>query len=206
MALVVVSEVGCSTPGSNAPRSRAVHGEGLYARLLGASWSSLAPAIRRLSESSSLVHRGAFDVTRGEGPLARVLGWLSRLPAAGRAVPVTLIVREAGSALIWARTFAGRPLATSQRIRGECLGETLGLIECFFDLRTRDGGLEFVQRGATLRLGPLAIPLPRFLSPRVHGLMKPASESAASVAVSIGAPLVGLLVDYRGEIEIGTDR
>lgn len=152
-----------------------------------------------------MVHRGAFDVTRGRGWLAGLLAWMSRLPPAGRGVPVTLVVREAGAALIWARTFAGKPLATSQRERGGLLGETLGMIECLFELSVEDGGLRFVQRSALVRLGPLAIPLPRFLSPRVHGLMKPASESAASVAVSIGAPFVGLLVDYRGEIEIGAD-
>jgi hypothetical protein len=172
---------------------------------MGASWSALAPAVRRLNQSSSAIHRGAFDVTRGRGWLARFFAWASRLPPAGRSVPVTLVVREAGAALIWARTFAGEPLATTQRARGRLLGETLGMIECLFELDEEDGGLRFVQRGALVRLGPLAIPLPRFLAPRVLGLMKPASASAASVIVSISAPVVGLLVEYRGEIEIGTD-
>lgn len=179
----------------------------LYPRLLGDAWVSLAEPVRRLHAGAAGPHRGTFTVTRGAGWLARGFGWALGMPAAGRRVDVTLQVRrdpQTGQE-IWRRTFAASTLVTAQYRCGSELAERFGAFECRFRLLAREGALCFEQTGAALRLGPALLPLPRWCWPRVGGSAKPAGERVR-VEVSIAAPLVGLLIDYRGEIALGDAR
>jgi hypothetical protein len=171
----------------------------LYPRLLGAEWPRLGEPVRRLHRGASGRHRGTFTVTRGTGRLARLVAALLGLPAAGEAVPVVLELAEDAGTERWRRTFAGRAVVTAQSARGPLLVERFGSMECLFRLEAREGALVFVQVGAALRLGPLVLPLPRWGWPRVRGWAGPAGDRVR-VEVSIAAPVVGLLVDYRGEI------
>src|SRR5262245_36897930 len=64
---------------------------GLYARLLGDSWSQLSDAVRGLHCGGSVVRcTGVMRVSRGSSLLTRWMASLLGLPAAGDAVPVTL--------------------------------------------------------------------------------------------------------------------
>jgi hypothetical protein len=177
----------------------------LYPLLLGSAWASIAAPVRRLHAGISGSHGGTFQVARGTSVLSRLLGWLMGLPAAGPRVPVTLELRVSSGGELWRRSFAGRTVITTQYRRAAELIERFGLVECRFRLEAREGALWFVQTGAAFRLGPLAIPLPRWGCPRVTGIARPAGE-AVGVEVTIGAPLAGTLVDYRGEITIGEAR
>jgi hypothetical protein len=177
--------------------------DGLYPQLLGSAWSALAPPVRRLNEASGRTHRGEFTVTRGTGFFSRIVAALSGLPPAGERVPIALAVSTERGAEVWRRSFADHVLVTFQRARGELLSERLGLVECIFRLREESGALRFVQEGARLALLGLSIPLPRALAPRIAGFVERASDTSAKVAISISAPVVGLLVDYRGDIEVG---
>lgn len=170
----------------------------LYARLLGPSWSSLAPPVRRI-HGGGVVARGVFAVRRGAGLWARFLAAVLRMPPAADATPITLEVDSAGGVERWKRDFGGRPLLTTQWASGELLVESLGLVQCWFRLRAEGGALVFEQVRATIGFRRFALPLPRFLSPRVVGRADPGGAHA-QVDVRIHAPIVGLLVAYEGAV------
>jgi hypothetical protein len=91
---------------------------GLYPKLLGDSWYTLNDAIRRLHGSGATVHTvGLFQVRHGSNPLARMLAWLTQLPAQGEAVNVRLLVTARKNGEEWRRTFAGHPLVSMQSRR-----------------------------------------------------------------------------------------
>src|SRR5436190_19155067 len=118
---------------------------GLYPRLLGDSWHSLDDAVRRLHASGPLVHAvGVFRVRRGSNWLARTLARLARLPAAGEAVDIQLLVSAWRSGEKWQRTFAGRPFVTLQSERYDgLLAERLGFVEMRFRLEVVGGALAY---------------------------------------------------------------
>ena len=173
----------------------------LYPLLLGEAWAALGEPVRRLHAGGPGPHRGTFTVTRGTG-VARWLATMAGMPAAGEEVPVTLELGRAEGMELWRRSFAGRTLITAQYRDDAELVERFGPIACRFRLEVREGALWFVQTGASLCLGPVRLPLPRWGSPRVVGMARAEGERVR-VQVTIAAPLAGLLVDYRGEIAVG---
>jgi hypothetical protein len=79
------------------------------------------------------------------------------------------------------------------------LAERLGCLEFWFRLRVIERTLDFRHTGTAGVLGPLRVPLPRWLSPRITarewaGL----EEGSLQVAVRISLPLIGLLMAYEG--------
>jgi hypothetical protein len=174
---------------------------GLYARLLGDSWAALPQAVRDMHCGGSAVRAvGLLRVARGANRLARWLAALLRLPAAGAAVPVTLVITPSTAGEEWRRTFAGRPLVTRQWSQpGRLLVEQAGLTELRFRLEVRDGGLVYHAAGAALRLGWLRVPLPRWLAPTVTARESPAAmPGRIVVSVRVCLPVLGLMVSYEG--------
>ncbi len=147
---------------------------------------------------------GSFSVRRGQGMLARLLVRLMRLPAAGEAVPVRLVLTYHRAGERWERTFAGKPFITEQHAGvGQHMVERIGLVEVWYRLRAADHALSYVQTRAGIRLGPLLIPLPRLLSPHIAARewAQPA-EPGVHVSVSVTWALAGLLIAYEGYIEM----
>lgn len=170
----------------------------LYAQLLGPSWSTLALPVQRV-HGGGVVARGVFAVRRGAGVLARILGAVLGLPPAGDATPITLEVERNRDVERWRRRFGERVLVTTQWADRGLLVENMGLVQCWFRLRAEAGALVFEQVRATVGLRGFALPLPRFLSPRVVGRADPGGAHA-QVDVRIHAPVVGLLVSYEGAV------
>jgi Domain of unknown function (DUF4166) len=173
----------------------------LYQKLLGASWTDLDVALRRLHDSGETVRAvGVFRVRDGNNRLARALARLARLPAAGEAVDVRLQVtaREGGEE--WRRTFAGRPLVSAQSNLGAgLLVERMGIVEMRFRLEAVGGALNYQTAGAALRLGSLRVPLPYRLNPRVTAWEKAVDDTnQIHVSVDVTVPLLGRLIAYDG--------
>ncbi len=184
--------------------AKATHSSGLYPRLLGDAWNELAAPVQRLhSAQDSLARVGLFRVRRGERRLARFLAWLGKVPAAGDAVPTRLVITPNSDGQIWQRSFAGTPLVTFQRESpAGVLAERFGFLEFRFKLCVSEHTLCFQQVGASLCLGRLAVPLPRWLAPQVAArTWAEANSAAVQVAVRISLPLAGLLVAYEGSME-----
>lgn len=176
----------------------------LYQALLGEAWVSVAPAIQIAHPPEMPVERaGRFDITHGCGLLARFLARWSKLPAAGNAVPTQLRVERTGNCEIWHRRFGSFPLDSTQYVQGPgILAERFGRIEFRFKVEARDGGIYFHQTRAFIRIGRCKLPLPAGLGPRVDAQEMPGdSPYQTRVRVTVRLPVVGLLIDYQGQME-----
>jgi Domain of unknown function (DUF4166) len=128
-----------------------------------------------------------------------------RLPAAGETIETMLLVTPLEDGERWQRAFAGNAFITEQRAaRGQLLAERFGLFEVLFHLNVEKGALLYHQAGVALRLGNLRVPLPRWLAPQIVASesAQEAQESSVHVSVRVNAPLVGLLIEYMGDIEM----
>jgi hypothetical protein len=104
----------------------------------------------------------------------------------------------------WRRTFAGRPFLSRQRKhRQGLLLERTGILEILLRLAVVAGALQYTTRRATLRLGIIHIPLPRWLGPRVSAWERPmAEENRVHVSVEARLPWLGLLIAYDGAVAV----
>src|ERR687888_611325 len=77
------------------------------------------------------------------------------------------------------------------------------LFERLFRRDERNGVRRYRQVGFAFLLGPLGVPLPRRLSPRVVARERVSADgSRISASVRVSAPLVGLLIAYGGCVEV----
>jgi hypothetical protein len=173
----------------------------LYPRLLGPAWSALPEPVRRCHEALPVLRAtGDFFVRRGRSWLARVLAPLMRLPRAAESVRLELTVRAFADRQVWSRDFEGRKLVTVQSALddGRMVEKTL-LFEVAFRVHAEEGAVVYVPAGVRFVVGPLRLPLPRWLGPRISArAWALPGEPGMRVEVSIAAPLAGHLVTYGG--------
>lgn len=179
----------------------------LYPKLLGPAWQQLDPAVQRAHTDDALTHAvGVFQVRRAPGGLLGRIFDLVHVPRASDAVQVRLTVRHRGLVERWHRTFGGRPLVTIQSEGpGGLMAERIGALEFRARLSVVDGVLLYRHAGLVLRLGPLTIPLPDWLSIKVDGREGPAggpdgAGDRTAVEVRVTAPGGVLLFAYRGTV------
>ena len=174
----------------------------LYRRLLGPDWGTLAEAVRR-NHYDGFPFRavGTFQIRHGTHPVGCLLARLSGMPPPGLAVDTVLVIREHGDGERWLRQFDGRAFATTQGARDGLLVERFGPMEIRLRLIARDGALHYRQVGAACRLGPLLLPIPRGMAPRVEAIEAPDASGRSSIRVIVAAPIVGTLIEYEGVIE-----
>ena len=97
----------------------------------------------------------------------------------------------------------GKDLRTVQyQCRADLLAERFGCLEFWFRLRVNEHRLDFWPAGSAGVLGPMRVPLPQWLSPRITarewaGL----EESSLQVAVRVSLPCIGLLMAYEGYLQ-----
>jgi hypothetical protein len=179
----------------------------LYARLFGAAWSEIDPALQGMHCNCEPVHAaGVFRISHGTSLGAKLLPWFLRLPLPNATAQVKLIVRPVGESETWLRLFDGKPVVTVQweSVNG-LLAERYGALEFRFRLSFADHAIEYRQVGVTLRLAlPFfpQIPLPRWASPHVFARETAGpSEMETRILVEVSAPLAGLLFSYEGELK-----
>lgn len=173
----------------------------VYPRLLGPAWQELAAPVQRLHEGTRTVRAaGTFRVRRVRPILAR----LARMPAAGEDVPLKLVITPTDTGEEWHRSFAGEPMVSQQWARPDgLLAERMGALELRFRLTAESGALFYRSVGASLRLGPLRLPLPHGSSAWVTAREKPgATPRRMDVHVEVRMPLVGVVVVYEGPLDI----
>lgn len=173
----------------------------LYRRLLGADFDRLPESLRALHDlQGQSLYQGRAEVTRGPNPLARFVAGLLGLPETGPDVPVTVEFRRDGMGEIWIRQFGRRRFATRLRLVPDAVGgklaEQFGPFALTMDLVPRSDGLELVP----LRFTAFGLPIPHWLAVRstAHELVR---EGRYGFDVTIGLPVLGRLVGYRGWLE-----
>jgi hypothetical protein len=168
----------------------------LYARLMGERFAALPPAVRDLhAVLRDCGASGEAQVMRGRNPLAALAGALFGFPPAGRhRLHVSFAERDGQER--WTRDFSGRRFSSALSQRGECLVERFGAFRFAFNLPSDAKGLRMVMKGWWL--GPL--PLPLALAPRSEA-REWEEDGRFRFDVSIGLPLLGTIVQYRGWLE-----
>ncbi len=137
----------------------------LYRRMLCEQFDKLPEALRGFHDLPEGGRgRGRFQIERGAGSIARMLGLLLRFPVAGTNVRLTLNVSVEGDRERWVRDFGGRRLKSIQWVQDGLLIEKAGLIRFAFRLSADEAGMRFAFQRAWL----LSVPLPGFLSPQIE--------------------------------------
>jgi hypothetical protein len=175
----------------------AVADQSLYRRVLASAWPMLPAAIRRLhggGDEHDL--RGEVEIERGRG-IGGILAFLAGFPRAGARVPLRVVMREKAGEETWERSFGATTVRSRQwQGRGGAEGllcERLGAIGLAMALVPGGRKLHFVLRDWSL----LAVPMPRFLAPRLCW-WEEADGEQVRFHVVIGHPFIGLIVRYRG--------
>lgn len=173
----------------------------LFRRLLGHAFDDLPPRLRELHDSGQAREwRGAAEVRRGQGALARLIATILGFPRAGRQVPVSVAFTPERGAERWTRNFGGRAFSSTQSAGAGkdryLLKERFGIVTVALAL-VRDGGrLALIPR----RWHVLGVPLPGFLLPTGVSF-ESEEEGRFCFDVEISLPFAGLVVAYRGTLE-----
>jgi hypothetical protein len=136
----------------------------------------------------------------GDGLIARLVAALIGFPRAGADVPLRVAIVPERDGERWTREFDGKAFSSVLRPgvgRNESLLlERFGMIEIALALVVDGPRLLFIPR----RWSGLGIPLPRFLLP-VGTTFECERNGRFAFDVEIGAPVVGLIVAYRGQLD-----
>ena len=170
----------------------------LFQRVLGAGFETLPSTVRTLHTADG--HRryqGQVEVVRGGNPLARLFAWVTRLPPAGRG-EVEVEIDASGEEEKWTRHIGGHAMPSRLWKQDGLLCEQLGLARFGFRLTVEEGGI--VWRVA--RVTALGLPLPARWFAQVLA-RESELEGRYRFDVAAALPVAGLLVRYRGWLDVG---
>lgn len=187
------------------PEMKTVRGEApapvLYERVLGAEFARLPVAVQSLH---AVVDRAEFvgeaRVEVGSHPVAGLVRWLMRFPAASPRVPVTVVMTREGERERWQRQFGtARFVSVLSRHpddqHGECQ-ERFGPFAFGIRLIVDAGGISMPVRNARF----LGLPLPRFLLPESRTQETADGHGNALFDVEIRLPVIGRVIRYSGNL------
>jgi len=173
----------------------------LYRQLLGSAFETLPAPVQALHAASAARRwHGVADIRRGRGVLARIVARVFGFPPAGSAVPVSVAFAPEGDGERWTRDFGGRRFSSlqsqGQGRNARLLVERFGLITVALALVVENDRLRLIPR----RWSCLGVPLPTALLP-AGDTFETARDGRFAFHVEIAAPLVGLIVAYRGTLQ-----
>lgn len=171
----------------------------LYARVMGASFSTLPEATRRVHRGRpAIIAEGEAAVVGAGNALGRLIARFFGMPQEASRVPVCVIIESRDGREYWTRFFAGRPMRSVMERAGEgIVEERFGPVAIRMTLVTRPDGLDMVRHSG--RLGWL--PLPQFLLPTIRAEER-ADGNRHRFDVEVGLPVIGRLVAYRGYLDV----
>jgi hypothetical protein len=173
----------------------------LYRQVLGSAFDTLPAQVQALHSAAELRHwSGIADVRRGSGVMAKVVSGIMGFPQAGSNVPVSVTFTPENDGERWTRNFGGK-IFSSYQMRGSGKNDYL-LIERFGLMSV---ALALVVEGDRLHLIPrrwscLGVPLPKFLLPTGQSF-ESEQNGQFNFDVEISAPILGLIVAYKGALE-----
>ena len=169
----------------------------LFQRVLGNAFDDLQPRVKILhSQEGHQRYRGEVEVSRGRHPLARLLAWATRLPPAGKGAIEVGIDTDANGER-WIRRVGGHAMPSRLWSQEGLLCEQLGLARFGFRLTVEQGVLVW----SIARVHALGLPLPARWFDAVQA-REYESEGRYWFDVAAAMPIAGLLVHYRGWLEV----
>jgi hypothetical protein len=175
----------------------------LYPRALGDAWEQLPAPVRACHDACPrLSAEGPFVVERSRSWLARVALFAGGMPAAGEDIPLRLEVYAERDSQRWERRFGAFVMTTIQRLLPDGrMSEQRGPLELLFWVTADGGAIHYRPAGLRLCLGPLRIPLPSWLGPRVEArAWREPGDHRMSVRVVMALPLLGEVISYGGPL------
>jgi hypothetical protein len=171
-----------------------------YGTILGPALATLPKPVQDLhSLSKTQTWTGTAQVRGGTTALSRIIARIIGFPKTGNDIPVTVTLARQGNRELWQRNFDGQKFKSiqwaGQGRNAHLLMERFGAITVALALETRGAELHLTPVSGSL----LGIPLPKFMLP--HGDTFETEQNNKFVFdVTIKAPLVGLIVAYRGTL------
>ncbi len=172
----------------------------LYRSVLGSAFDALPQRLQELHGSSAARQWTGFaDVRRGRGPLAKLIAALVGFPKEAAQVPLTVSFSSENGGERWTRRFGDQRFTSVQscgfgRDR-HLLLERFGPTSFALALVVDDGRLFLIPRGWYL----FGVPMPRFLLP-TGSSYETERDGQFCFDVAISAPLIGLIVAYKGSL------
>ena len=172
----------------------------LYRKILGTAFDDLPPPIRALHSGQAERHWiGRARVLRGKGLLARLVGTVIGFPRADDDVAVSVTFTPERGGERWTRNFGGKTFSSVQSVGAgkdqHLLVERFGVASVSLALVIDDGRLFLIPRRWSL----LGVPMPKALMPT--GTSFEAQDNGQfRFDVEISAPIIGLIVAYKGHL------
>jgi hypothetical protein len=178
----------------------------IYAQVLGAAFTNLAPVLRRLHGFKQRHFTGVLAVRTGAHPLARLSLWLTCLPRAqmDSDVPCHLCLLPSKRGEHWQRYIGRWKFITHQRLAGNSdrhegkkeIRERFGAITLRLSLRMKGESLCIRSVGTRI----FCIPVPRSLAIRVVAYETPVDNGSFACNVRVYLPGLVALLQYRGTL------
>ncbi len=173
--------------------------QSVYRQVMGADFHLLSAELQRFHSMAGRIElAGRFRVQGPDSVAGRLVSALFALPKTAAEASFKFELDADARQETWRRHFPGRSMVSRMRAGQGMLVERFGPIRFYFRLKASDGQLSMLLQSVTV----LGVPAPRLLMPTVS-----AHESGADgrlhFAVSAHLPVVGLLAEYRGYLEIG---
>lgn len=172
--------------------------QSLFQRVLGDDFHTLPLVVQALHLRTGMQrYRGQVEVRRDRNPIARLLAWATRLPPAGRGmIEVDIDANPRGE--FWIRKIGAAAMPSRLWIQDGLLCEQLGLARFGFRLTVEEGAI--VWRVAHVHT--LGVPLPPHWFRTVQARESANDEGRYCFDVSASMPIAGLLVHYRGWLDV----
>ncbi len=178
-----------------------------YKQALDGDWTDLGQTLRRFHDPDVSIREatGTFHISSGDDLLSKIALCLTPLPDEGEEVPVQLRVERDRQGEIWMRSFDGDPVKTYQKVTDQqTLMEYVTSWSLRFKLRPGENGrLHYEQVRFSVGLGPVKVPLPSWMSPRVHAVERPTGQSDQfELSVRMELPGGRVFFRYGGTVTI----
>jgi hypothetical protein len=170
----------------------------VYRQVLGHDFQLLASELQRFHSMQGRVElSGQFTVKGPHSTAGRVMSAMFALPKATAETPFKFELDAGSRQATWRRHFPGRLMVSKIRVGAGVLVERFGPINFHFRLQADQGQLNMLLQSVTV----FGIRAPKFLMPTVMA-QETGAHGKLHFCVSAHLPLVGLLAEYRGYLDI----
>lgn len=174
----------------------------LYRKVLGPAFDTLPKQVMALHDATCIRKwTGLAQVRRGKNWIAHVIARVIGFPKASDDVPVSVTLTPEQDGELWTRDFDGKEFSSFQELgtgkNDYLLVERFGIIDVSIALVVDGERLFLIPR----RWSCLGIPLPGVLLPTGQSY-EAEIDGKFRFDVEITAPLIGLIVAYKGELEL----
>jgi hypothetical protein len=172
--------------------------QSVYRQVLGADFNLLATELQRFHSMAGRVElTGRFSVKGPHSAAGRLVSALFALPRTAAETSFKFELDANARQETWRRHFPGRSMVSRMRAGPGMLVERFGPIHFYFRLKADDGQLNMLLQSVTI----FGIRSPKFLMPKVMA-HEAGADGKLHFSVSAHLPVVGLLAEYRGYLEI----